>query len=53
MELLSLLGTALVTTAVTSLLFVVPQEMRDRGGNPYSGIIFFFALPVVFFTGWS
>ena len=48
---LSLLGAALVTTAVISLLFVVPQEMQGRAENPYIGIIVFFVLPVVFFSG--
>ena len=42
---LSLFGAALVATAVISLLFVAPQEIRGRADNPYIGIILFLVLP--------
>src|SRR4051812_49149516 len=47
----SLLGVALVTTAVISWLFVLPQQIRGHVDNPYIGIVVFLVLPVVFFTG--
>ena len=48
---LSLLGTALVATAVISWLFVLPLQIRGHASNPYAGIIIFLVLPVVFFAG--
>jgi nitrate/TMAO reductase-like tetraheme cytochrome c subunit len=48
---LSLTGTALVTTAGISWLFVLPLHMRGHVDNPYVGIIVFLILPVIFFTG--
>ena len=48
---LSLLGAGLVTTAVISWLFVLPQHLRGHNDNPYVGIVIFFALPAVFFIG--
>src|SRR5215469_2972711 len=48
---LSLLGGALLTTAVISWLFVLPQQIRGHVDNPYVGIIFFLVLPLVFFAG--
>jgi nitrate/TMAO reductase-like tetraheme cytochrome c subunit len=48
---LSLVGTALVTTAGISWLFVLPLHMRGHVDNPYVGIIVFLILPVIFFTG--
>jgi nitrate/TMAO reductase-like tetraheme cytochrome c subunit len=48
---LSLAGTALVTTAGISFLFVLPQQIRGHVSNPYIGIIIFLILPIVFFTG--
>lgn len=47
----SLLGAAMVTTAVLSWLFVLPQEVRAHGANPYVGIVIFLLLPAVFFAG--
>ncbi len=47
---LSLLGAFLVTTAVVSMLFVAPQEIRGHADNPYVGIVFLI-LPFVFFAG--
>jgi hypothetical protein len=35
---LSLVGAALVTTAVLSWLFVLPQQIRGHVDNPYVGI---------------
>ena len=48
---LSLVGTALVTTAGISWLFVLPLHISGRLGNPYIGIVTFLILPVVFFAG--
>jgi len=48
---LSLLGLALLTTAVISWLFVLPQQIRGHVDNPYVGIIFFLVLPLIFFAG--
>lgn len=48
---LSLLGVALLTTALLSWLFVLPLEMRGHVSNPYIGIIIFLILPAIFFLG--
>jgi len=48
---LSLVGVFLVTTAVISWLFVLPQQMRGHSENPYIGIIVFLIVPAVFFAG--
>jgi len=48
---LSLAGTALVTTAVISWLFVLPLHIRGHASNPYVGIVVFLILPVLFFAG--
>jgi hypothetical protein len=48
---LSLLGVALVATALISLLFVLPQQVRGHVDNPYIGIVVFLVLPAIFFTG--
>src|ERR1700756_4535600 len=48
---LSLLGSALIATALISWLFVLPLQIRGHASNPYVGIIVFLVLPVVFFTG--
>src|ERR1700761_2524411 len=48
---LSLVGLAFVATAVISWLFVLPIHLRGHVDNPYSGIIVFLIIPVVFFTG--
>lgn len=48
---LSLVGAFLVTTAVISWLFVLPQQIRGHAENPYIGIIVFLILPIVFFAG--
>jgi hypothetical protein len=44
-------GAALVTTAVISWLFVLPQQIRGHAENPYAGIVVFLVLPAVFFLG--
>ena len=37
---------------VISLLFVLPLQIRDsRRNNPYSGIVIFLVLPIIFFAG--
>jgi NapC/NirT cytochrome c family, N-terminal region len=48
---LSLLGMALVATAVISWLFVLPQQVRGHADNPYVGILVFLILPAIFFAG--
>jgi hypothetical protein len=48
---LSLVGTALVTTAGISWLFVLPPQIRGHVDNPYIGIVVFLILPIVFFAG--
>jgi len=48
---LSLLGLALLATALISWLFVLPQQVRGHVDNPYVGILVFLVLPVLFFTG--
>jgi nitrate/TMAO reductase-like tetraheme cytochrome c subunit len=48
---LSLVGLAVVATAVISWLFVLPQQMHGHVDNPYVGIIVFLILPAIFFTG--
>ena len=48
---LSLLGVALLATAVISWLFVLPQQIRGHVDNPYVGILVFLVLPAIFFTG--
>jgi hypothetical protein len=42
---LSLLGAGLVTTAVISWLFVLPQHLCGHNDNPYVGIVVYFAIP--------
>ena len=48
---LSLLGGALLATALISWLFVLPQQIRGHVDNPYVGIVVFLVLPAIFFTG--
>jgi len=47
----SLLGMALLATALISTLFVLPQQIRGHVDNPYIGIVVFLFLPMVFFAG--
>jgi hypothetical protein len=48
---LSLLGCALLGTALISWLFVLPLQIRGHASNPYIGIIVFLILPAIFFLG--
>src|ERR1700751_6343992 len=48
---ISLVGVALVGTALISWLFVLPQPIRGHVDNPYVGIVVFLVLPAIFFTG--
>lgn len=48
---IGMLGSALVTLAGFSWLFVLPAHIRGQVGNPYIGLLIFFAIPVVFFAG--
>ena len=44
-------GTILVTTAGFLWLFALPAQARGHVDNPYTGIVLFLILPVVFFIG--
>jgi nitrate/TMAO reductase-like tetraheme cytochrome c subunit len=48
---LSLVGMALVVTALISWLFVLPLHLRGHADNPYVGIVAFLIIPVIFFLG--
>ena len=48
---LSILGSALVTIAGCSWLFVVAHHAGGRAADPYVGILIVFAIPAVFFAG--
>jgi len=48
---LSIAGSALVTIAGCSWLFLVALHAGGRTNNPYVGILIFFAIPAVFFAG--
>jgi hypothetical protein len=48
---LSLLGMALLATALISSLFVLPQQVRGHVENPYVGIIIFLVPPIIFLAG--
>src|SRR6476646_8284216 len=48
---LSLLGLALLGTALISWLFVLPQQVRGHVDNPYVGILVFLVIPAIFFAG--
>jgi hypothetical protein len=48
---LNVLGSALVTIAGCSWLFLVVLHAGGRSANPYVGILIFFAIPAVFFAG--
>jgi hypothetical protein len=46
-----MLGSALVTLAGFSWLFVLPAHVRGEVGNPYIGLLVFIAIPAVFILG--
>jgi hypothetical protein len=48
---ISLAGTVLVTTAVFLWLFALPAHARGHVDNPYTGIVLFLILPLLFFLG--
>jgi hypothetical protein len=48
---LSMIGATLVTVAGFTWLFVLPTQLRGHAGNPYTGIILFVILPIVFVLG--
>jgi nitrate/TMAO reductase-like tetraheme cytochrome c subunit len=49
---ISMLGTALVTLAGFSWLFLLPTNIRGAGvSNPYIGILLFIIIPAIFFAG--
>jgi nitrate/TMAO reductase-like tetraheme cytochrome c subunit len=47
----SMLGAGLVTIAGCTWLFLLPVHAAGKASNPYLGILFFFAVPAVFFAG--
>lgn len=48
---ISMVGTALVTLAGFSWLFLLPTNLRGRVENPYIGILLFIIIPAIFFAG--
>jgi hypothetical protein len=48
---ISMLGTALVTLAGFSWLFLLPTNLGGRVENPYIGLLLFIAIPIIFFAG--
>jgi len=48
---ISMLGTALVTLAGFSWVFVLPLNLRGHVDNPYIGLLVFVAIPAVFLLG--
>jgi formate-dependent nitrite reductase cytochrome c552 subunit len=48
---ISMLGTALVTLAGFSWLFLLPTNLRGKVENPYIGILLFLFIPAIFFAG--
>jgi NapC/NirT cytochrome c family, N-terminal region. len=48
---LTMLGTALVTAAAVSWLFVLPLQVRGQAENPYIGLVVFIFIPVIFCLG--
>ena len=48
---ISLVGTALITTAGFLWLFALPAQARGHVDNPYTGIVLFLFLPLLFFLG--
>jgi nitrate/TMAO reductase-like tetraheme cytochrome c subunit len=48
---ISMLGTALVTLAGFSWLFLLPTNLRGRVENPYIGLLLFIVIPAIFFAG--
>jgi hypothetical protein len=47
----SMTGTALVTLAGFSWLFLLPMHAGGHANNPYIGLFAFVVLPLIFFTG--
>lgn len=48
---ISMLGTALVTFAGVSWLFVLPANIQGHVNNPYIGLLIFMIIPAIFFAG--
>lgn len=48
---LSWVGVALILTALSTWLFLLPLQMRGETDNPYLGVLAFVIVPLVFFTG--
>lgn len=46
-----MVGATLVTVAGFTWLFVLPAQLRGHADNPYTGIVLFVILPVVFVLG--
>jgi hypothetical protein len=47
----SMAGTALVTLAGFSWLFLLPMHVSGHANNPYMGLLAFIVLPMIFFAG--
>jgi hypothetical protein len=48
---ISMAGTALVTLAGFSWLFLLPMHLSGHANNPYLGLFAFIVLPMIFFSG--
>jgi hypothetical protein len=48
---IAMAGVALVTLAGFSWVFLLPANVGGHVGNPYIGLLIFFAVPMVFFAG--
>ncbi len=48
---ISWVGLVLILTAISTWLFLLPQQMRGKTDNPYLGVLAFVIVPMVFFTG--
>ena len=48
---ISMIGTALVTLAGFSWLFLLPLHINGHANNPYIGLFAFIVLPMIFFCG--
>lgn len=48
---ISWIGVALILTAVSTWLFLIPLQMRGETDNPYLGLLAFVIVPIVFFAG--
>ena len=48
---LSWLGFAVVITAISTWLFVLPAEVEGHAENPYKGVVIYFLIPLILLAG--